>query len=65
MPETAAELYARALAAADDDARLPMPPVAEWETFPFEGDIRVRPLRPPVDEPPRLGRGRLLALPPA
>jgi hypothetical protein len=29
-----------------------MPPVAEWETFPFEGDIRVRPLRPPAVEPP-------------
>ena len=22
-----------------------MPPVADWETFPFDGDIRVRPLR--------------------
>jgi diadenosine tetraphosphate (Ap4A) HIT family hydrolase len=55
MPETAADLYARALSAADADARLPMPPVAEWETFPFEGDIRVQPLRPPADEPPRLG----------
>jgi diadenosine tetraphosphate (Ap4A) HIT family hydrolase len=55
VPETADELYARALAAADADGRLPMPPVVEWETFPFEGDIRVRPLRPPADEPPRLG----------
>jgi diadenosine tetraphosphate (Ap4A) HIT family hydrolase len=55
MPESAEELHARALAAADADGRLPMPPVAEWETFPFEGDIRVRPLLPPGDEPPRLG----------
>ena len=32
-----------------------MPPVGDWETFPFEGEIRVRPLLPPADEPPRLG----------
>jgi hypothetical protein len=55
MGETAEEIYARALLAADAEGRLPMPDVAEWETFPFEGDIRVRPLRPPADEPPRLG----------
>jgi hypothetical protein len=55
MPESAEDLHARALAAADADGRLPMPPVDEWETFPFEGDIRVRPLRPPGDEPPRKG----------
>lgn len=33
MPETPEELYARA-----KDA-LRMPPVEEWETFPFEGEI--------------------------
>ena len=55
MPETAEELYRRALESADADRRLPMPPVAEWETFPFEGEMRVRPLRPPGDEPPRAG----------
>lgn len=55
MGEAAEDLYARALARADADGRLPMPPVAEWETFPFEGEIRVRPLLPPADEPPRLG----------
>jgi diadenosine tetraphosphate (Ap4A) HIT family hydrolase len=32
-----------------------MPPVVGWETFPFEGEIRVRPLQPPADEPPRRG----------
>ena len=33
-----------------------MPPVTEWQTFPFEGDIRLRELLPPVDsEPPRRG----------
>ncbi len=55
MGEPAEELYRRALAAADEDGRLAMPPVGEWETFPFEGEIRVRPLLPPADEPPRLG----------
>jgi diadenosine tetraphosphate (Ap4A) HIT family hydrolase len=53
--ESAEELYARALDAADAEGRLPMPPVVGWETFPFEGEIRVRPLLPPADEPPRLG----------
>lgn len=53
--ESAEELYARALAAADGERRLPLPPLGEWETFPFEGDIRVRPLCPPAEEPPRLG----------
>lgn len=51
MAESAEELYARALEAADDERRLPVPPLSEWETFPFEGEIRVRPLRPPGDEP--------------
>jgi diadenosine tetraphosphate (Ap4A) HIT family hydrolase len=55
MGETAEEIHARALRAADAEGRLPMPDVAGWETFPFEGEIRVRPLRPPADEPPRLG----------
>jgi diadenosine tetraphosphate (Ap4A) HIT family hydrolase len=55
VPESAEELYERALRAADADGRLPAPPLDEWETFPFEGQIRVRPLLPPADEPPRLG----------
>jgi diadenosine tetraphosphate (Ap4A) HIT family hydrolase len=56
MPESAEELYARALAAADADGRLAMPLVETWETFPFEGELRVRPLLPPVaQEPPRRG----------
>ena len=55
MGESAEELYARALDAADAEGRLPMPPVVDWETFPFEGEIRVRPLMRPADEPPRLG----------
>jgi diadenosine tetraphosphate (Ap4A) HIT family hydrolase len=56
--ESAEELYERALAAADADGRLAMPPVHEWETFPFDGEIRVRPLVPPVEaEPARHGAG--------
>jgi diadenosine tetraphosphate (Ap4A) HIT family hydrolase len=55
VPERAEELYRRALEAADADGRLPTPPLDEWETFPFEGEIRTRPLRPPEDEPARLG----------
>jgi diadenosine tetraphosphate (Ap4A) HIT family hydrolase len=58
VSESAEELYKRALEAADEHGRLPMPPVHEWETFPFEGDIRVRPLLPPVaEERSRLGAG--------
>jgi diadenosine tetraphosphate (Ap4A) HIT family hydrolase len=52
VPETPEELYARA------QGRLRMPPVEEWDTFPFEGELRVRSLRPPVpEEPPRIGEG--------
>jgi diadenosine tetraphosphate (Ap4A) HIT family hydrolase len=58
MGETAEELYARALAAADSEGRLQAPPLEEWETWPFEGRPSVRPLLPPVDEErPRMGAG--------
>jgi hypothetical protein len=54
--ESAEEIYRRAQAAAGPDGRLAMPPVHEWETFPFEGEIRVRGLEPPVgEEQPRHG----------
>jgi hypothetical protein len=56
--ETPEELHRRAVAAADAEGRLAMPPVAEWETFPFDGDLLVRPLEPPVaEEKPRWGAG--------
>ena len=52
MPETPEEFYART-----KDA-LRMPPVEEWETFPFDGEIRPRTLLPPAaDEKPRRGAG--------
>ena len=58
MGETAEELYARALAAADAERRLPAPPVEEWETWPFEGRPTVRALLPPVEaERSRHGAG--------
>jgi diadenosine tetraphosphate (Ap4A) HIT family hydrolase len=52
VPETPEELYERV----KDDLR--MPPVEEWETFPFDGEMRPRPLQPPADrDPPRHGEG--------
>jgi diadenosine tetraphosphate (Ap4A) HIT family hydrolase len=52
VPETPEELYARV-----KDA-LRMPPVEEWETFPFDGEMRPRALAAPVDrEKPRYGEG--------
>jgi hypothetical protein len=56
--ETAEDIFRRAEAAVGADGRLAIPPLHEWETFPFDGDIRVRPLQPPVDaEQPRHGAG--------
>jgi diadenosine tetraphosphate (Ap4A) HIT family hydrolase len=52
VPETPEEFHARA-----KDA-LRMPPVEEWETWPFDGDLRPRKLRAPAaDEKPRHGEG--------
>jgi hypothetical protein len=52
VPETPEEVYARV---AGD---LRMPPVETWDTFPFAGEMRPRPLRPPVArEEPRQGEG--------
>lgn len=52
MPETPEELHERVAGS------LRMPSVVEWETWPFEGEMRPRPLAPPVSaEPPRAGEG--------
>ena len=52
MPETPEEFYERAKHA------LLMPPLDEWETFPFDGATRPRELRPPAeDEKTRWGEG--------
>ena len=42
MPETPEELYERV----KDSLR--MPPVEDWETFPFDGELTPRALGPPV-----------------
>jgi diadenosine tetraphosphate (Ap4A) HIT family hydrolase len=50
VAETPEQFYERV---ADD---LRMPPVDEWDTFPFDGDLRPRALQPPVEhEEPRYG----------
>src|SRR5712691_8516732 len=51
MPETPEELYARVADA------LVMPAVETWDTFPFSGEMRPRPLEAPSSEPPRSGAG--------
>jgi diadenosine tetraphosphate (Ap4A) HIT family hydrolase len=52
MPETPEELWERA------QAELRVPPVEDWETWPFDGELRVRPLAAPVErEAPRHGEG--------
>jgi len=52
LPETPEELYERA-----KDA-LRIPPVEEWETWPFEGAVQPRALQPPeAEERPRFGEG--------
>jgi diadenosine tetraphosphate (Ap4A) HIT family hydrolase len=52
MPESPEQLYERV---ADS---LKMPPTEEWETFPFDGEMRPRMLRPPdAVDPPRHGAG--------
>jgi diadenosine tetraphosphate (Ap4A) HIT family hydrolase len=45
-------------AEAANGGHLPMPDVAGWDIFPFEGDVRVTPLKDPVlPEPHRGGEG--------
>lgn len=52
MAETPEQLYERAAGS------LRMPAIVEWETFPFEGEMRPRPLQPPLaSEAPRYGEG--------
>jgi diadenosine tetraphosphate (Ap4A) HIT family hydrolase len=54
---TSQDFYARVLAHADDERRLPVPDQAGWEIFPFESDsLRVKALDPlTLPEPPRNG----------
>ena len=53
-----ARLLERIRAVEAEHGRLPMPDMAGWDIFPFEGDIRVRLVDDPVvPEPPRSGEG--------
>jgi diadenosine tetraphosphate (Ap4A) HIT family hydrolase len=52
VPESPEQFHARVAGA------LTTPPVETWDTWPFDGDLRPRPLAPPVDaEAPRHGEG--------
>jgi hypothetical protein len=51
VPETTREMYDRSV----NDLR--MPPLDDWDSFPFKGDLRLRGLRPPGPEPVREGEG--------
>ena len=58
MPESAAEIYARAVEAAGADGRLPTPPIGDWEVFPWEavdGAVVPKVLAPPTEPAPRTG----------
>ncbi|WP_082573234.1 MULTISPECIES: hypothetical protein [unclassified Nocardioides] len=58
MAESAEQVHARVLAAADEHGRMPLPSVAEWDIFPWEvvdGALVTRPLAPPAPEEPREG----------
>lgn len=61
MPESPEEIHARVVAAVGENGRLPMPPVTEWEMFPWElvdGVLQPKVVRPPVEvEGPRAGLG--------
>jgi diadenosine tetraphosphate (Ap4A) HIT family hydrolase len=52
VPETPEELWQRV------HGGLSVPPVEEWDSWPFDGKLTVRPLQPPVGrEKPRHGEG--------
>lgn len=51
MPETPEELHARAAGA------LRTPPLQEWDTWPFEGEVRPKALDPLTPEPTIHGQG--------
>lgn len=54
----AARIVARVRAAEGPDGRLPLPDMAGWDIFPYEGELLVKRLDEPVlPEPPRQGEG--------
>lgn len=57
-PESADDVYARIVAAVGPDGHLPMPPLGDWDIFPWvvvDGAIAPRVVLPPSDEPARWG----------
>lgn len=56
VPASTAEIVAAVRAAEGPDGRLAVPPVVEWDIFPFEGELLVKRVDDPVlPEPPRRG----------
>ncbi|WP_182377947.1 hypothetical protein [Nocardioides sp. WS12] len=58
MAESAEQVHARVMAAADEQGRMPLPSVAEWDIFPWDvvdGALATKPLAPPAPEAPREG----------
>src|SRR3954449_3714538 len=57
MPLSPEDFYTHAIAAADDEQRLPLSRMTGWDISPCEAEgLRVSQLRPPVvPEPPRHG----------
>ena len=60
MPESAAEVHARVVAAVGEEARPALPEMASWDVFPWEvvdGALVPKPLAPPTSDPVRRGEG--------
>jgi len=60
MAESAEQVHARVMAAADEDGRVPLPSVAAWDVFPWEvvdGRLAAKPLAAPAPEEARQGQG--------
>lgn len=58
MAESAEEVHARIVAAAGAGGHLPMPPMGDWDIFPWtvvDGAVAPRRLPEPTDEDPRWG----------
>ena len=51
MPESAEQIHVRAA------GELRVPPVEEWDSWPFEGELRPKALRPPEPDPVIQGTG--------
>lgn len=56
MPESPEQIYGRVVSMVGEGGRLPTPPVHDWDTFPWDGSVTPRVVRPPVAaEKPRTG----------